>query len=409
MILWCFFFQLVENRLHHCRGEFLGRESIPAADNGRAGGKRRSMRGKGLNDRRENVLIQRFACTARLLDPVEYCDLLDARRKSIDEVVDGKWTEEANFQQADILPLCIQVFHGLLSGFGAGAHDDENAVGGRRTDILKQFVVPSRQRREFVHLFLDDVGTGGIEGVDGLTSLKVHVGVLRGTAQDRMIGRECAPAVRLHQLVVDHGPHILVGELLDLHDFMRGSEPVEEMDERDPSFERGCLCDESIIHNLLNRVRREHCEPCGPGSHDVAVVAEDGECLGGKGPGGNMEHGGCQLAGDLEHIRDHQQETLRSREGGRERSGLQRTMHRSGRSPFALHLGDRRDCPPEVFSPLSRPLIGPFPHVRGGGDGVNCDDFTQFVSNIRGGFVAVDRDHFPFHHLRLDYRGIRRS
>ena len=40
--------------------------------------------------------------------------------------------------------------------------------------------------------------------------------------------------------------------------------------------------DAGEVHCLLDRVGEEHAPAGGPGGHDVAVVAEDGESLGGQ-------------------------------------------------------------------------------------------------------------------------------
>ena len=55
-----------------------------------------------------------------------------------------------------------------------------------------------------------------------------------------------------------------------------------------------------------------------------------------------------QLAGDLVHVGDHQQQALRRGEGGGERAGLQRAVEGAGGAAFALHLDHRRHGAPDV-------------------------------------------------------------
>ena len=52
-----------------------------------------------------------------------------------------------------------------------------------------------------------------------------------------------------------------------------------------------------------------------------------------------------QLARDLVHVGDHQQQALRRREGGRERARLQRAVDRAGRARLRLHLDHLGDAP----------------------------------------------------------------
>ena len=64
---------------------------------------------------------------------------------------------------------------------------------------------------------------------------------------------------------------------------------------------------------------------------------------------GNVEYGAGLFASDLEHIGDHQEQTLARREGGGERTGLQRAVNSSGRSAFRLHLAHNWSHAPDVL------------------------------------------------------------
>ncbi len=63
--------------------------------------------------------------------------------------------------------------------------------------------------------------------------------------------------------------------------------------------------------HFLNGCRREHCPACGPDRHDVTVISEDRQSVRCDRTRGDVKDGRSQLAGNLEHIRDHQQQTLR--------------------------------------------------------------------------------------------------
>ncbi len=69
--------------------------------------------------------------------------------------------------------------------------------------------------------------------------------------------------------------------------------------------------------------RAEHGEAGLAGAHDVAVVAEDAEGMGGDGAGGDVDDGRGELAGDLVHVGEHEQQALRGGEGGGECTGLE--------------------------------------------------------------------------------------
>ena len=111
-----------------------------------------------------------------------------------------------------------------------------------------------------------------------------------------------------------------------------------------------------------------------------------------------MQHRGCQFPGDLEHVREHQQQSLRRGERGRQRTGLKRSMDRPGSPAFTLHFEDGRDGAPEVFLSRRRPRIRPFAHRGRGRDRINGDDFVERVSHSRDSFVCVDRLKFLLVH-----------
>ena len=128
------------------------------------------------------------------------------------------------------------------------------------------------------------------------------------------------------------------------------------------------------------------------------MVAEDRQGVGGHGAGGDVHREGGQLAGDLVHVGDHQEEALRRREGRRERPGLQGPVDRPGRAALGLHLDHVGHDAPDVLAALRRPLVAELAHVRRGGDRVDRDHFAQAVGDRGRRFVPVHRDHVPAGH-----------
>jgi hypothetical protein len=61
-----------------------------------------------------------------------------------------------------------------------------------------------------------------------------------------------------------------------------------------------------------------------------------------------VHHERRELAGDLEHVGEHQQQPLRGREGRGEGTGLEGPVQRAGGARLALHLDDLGDRAEEV-------------------------------------------------------------
>lgn len=105
---------------------------------------------------------------------------------------------------------------------------------------------------------------------------------------------------------------------------------------------------------------------------------------------GNMHHRRCQLAGNLVHVRDHQQQPLRRGEGSGERSPLQCSMQRARGAAFALHLDHSRHLAPNVGHSIRRPLVGPFTHRRRRSNRIDGDHLVRPMGDVGCRFVAVN-------------------
>ncbi len=154
--------------------------------------------------------------------------------------------------------------------------------------------------------------------------------------------------------------------------------------------ERRGVRDERHVVRLLHRRRSEHREARLADRHDVGVVAEDREPLSGERPRRDMQHGRCELTGDLVHVRDHEQQPLRRGERRRQGATLQRAVEGARRAAFALHLDDRRHATPEVRPLVARPLVGELCHRRRRGNRVDAADLAEPVCNRGSGLVPID-------------------
>ena len=180
---------------------------------------------------------------------------------------------------------------------------------------------------------------------------------------------------------------------------MAGAEAVEEMEERHARTDGCQMRHAAQVHHFLHAAGSQHGKAGLAAGHHIAVIAEDVQRMRGQRAGGNMDHAGQQFARDLIHVRDHQQQTLRSSIGGRQRTGGKRAVYRAGSAGFRLHFNHFYLMAKNVLFPLRRPFVYIFRHRRAGRDRVNRRYFGKSVGNIRRGFVTVHRFH-QFCHMR---------
>ncbi len=202
-------------------------------------------------------------------------------------------------------------------------------------------------------------------------------------------GCQAASPERDDIFIANERPDIGLIEHGDLVDLVRGPEPVEEVEERDPGTERRGMRDQREVMRFLDRARREHRPTGRAGVHDVAVVAEDREGMRRDRPGRDMDHRRRQLAGDLEHVGDHQKQALRGREGGGQRALLECPVEGSGRTRLGLHLDDVGHLAPQIGPTCGGPIVAVLGHGGSGGDRVDRDDFADGIGDASCRLVAV--------------------
>ena len=144
------------------------------------------------------------------------------------------------------------------------------------------------------------------------------------------------------------------------------------------------------VVRLLDRTRCEQRHPGLPACHHVGVVAEDRERVRRDGARRHVQAAGGQLPRDLVEVRDHQEETLRGRERGRESARLEGAVDGTGGTAFGLHFDHGRHRAPDVRPARGRPFVGQLTHGGARGDRVDRDDLAQAVRDGCHGFVAVD-------------------
>ena len=204
-----------------------------------------------------------------------------------------------------------------------------------------------------------------------------------------MLGVQSAGTESLNGVHVDHLGQVGVIPNSDLLDLVGGTETIEEVDEGDTAFDGGQVGNSAQVHNFLHVGFSQHGETGLAAGVNVGMVTEDVQSLGSHSTGRDMEHGGEQLASDLVHVGDHQQQTLGCGVGGGQSTGGQRAMNGTCSTGFRLHLNDLNGIAEDVQTTGSGPLVHIVSHGAGGGDGVDASYFGKCVANVGGSSIAV--------------------
>ncbi len=158
--------------------------------------------------------------------------------------------------------------------------------------------------------------------VAGFAVLEEYVAVLGHTAGYGSVGGKGAGTEVGESLAVEQGKEVFLFEDLNFLNFVRGAEAVEEVYKRNACLNGGEVSHTGEVHNFLYGAFSEHGEAGLTNRHHVLVVTEDRKSVRGECTRRHVEYGGQKLACDFVHVGNHQQETLRSRVGGGEGTGL---------------------------------------------------------------------------------------
>ena len=218
-----------------------------------------------------------------------------------------------------------------------------------------------------------------VVGVAGLAVGEECLGVLGSTTGDGTLWRHSTVAEALDVLFLHQRANILLVEHLNLVILMRGAETVEEVYERNAGLERCKVGSSGHVHNFLYTALAKHGESSLAACHHVLVVAKDTQRVGSQSSGGNVEHTGNQLTGNLVHIGNHEQQPLRSGEGGGQRTCLQRTVNGTGRAGLRLHLLHTYGLSPQVLPAAGSPLVNVLSHRRARSDGVDSCYLAEHI------------------------------
>ena len=374
--------QVLIHSEHALGRRVLGAQTIAASHNGLIGD-------AGAGQSGDHVQVQRIAQSAGLLGAVQHRNLLGGGGDGGDQLVRAEGAVQADLHQADLLALGVQVVDDLLSHVADGAHGDDDAVRVGSAVVVEQLIVGTQLGVDLAHVLLDDLRQSVVVLVGGLAVLEEDVAVLVGAAHGGMLGVQSALAEGLNGVHVHHLGQILVVPDGDLLDLVGGAEAVEEVDEGDAALDGGQVGHRSQVHDLLHVALGQHGKAGLAAGHHVGVVAEDVQGLGGHGTGGNVEHAGQQLAGDLVHIGDHQQQALGGGIGGGQSAGGQGAVDGAGGAGLRLHLNDLHGGAEDILLALGGPLVHIVGHGAGRSDGVDAGYLSERIADVCSGVVAV--------------------
>ncbi len=345
---------VVVNSLNHSRREFLGTKTVTASD------KLRHF--AAFHECRTYVHVQWIADSARFLGTVKHGNGACSSRKHSHQVVHGEWTVQTNLHEANAFASGVQVVHHFFDGFTARAHSDDDALSFFVTNVFKWLVLTASQRGNLLHVAVNDGWNSFVMRVRGFATLVVNVRILSSTA-DVWVLRIHSTLTELFNLfpVYQIGDVVVVDDF-NLLDFVGSTETVKEVAEWYACFNGRKVCHESHVHGFLNGIGNEHSKASLASGHNVLVVAKDGQGMSSKSTCRNVENAWKEFTRNLVHVWNHEQKTLRRREGRGQCTAAKATVNSASGTSFGLKLTNGHSLAKDILFPLRSPFVRYFTH-----------------------------------------------
>ena len=286
---------------------------------------------------------------------------------------------------------------GLFDGFADGAHRNDDVLRVGSADIVERLILSADLLAELLHVIGNDVGQRFVVLIRSFSGLEEDIRVLSGAADDGMLGIQGSVSERLDGIHVDQLLVDAVVDDFDLLDLVRGSETVEEVQERYSAFDGGQMCDCCKVHDFLDGAGAQQGETGLAASHDVGVIAEDAQCVRSQGSCRNVEHAGQEFACDLVHVVDHEEQALGCGVSGGESAGCEGAVDRTGCAAFGLHLDYADFLAEQVLFSMRRHIVHDLSHRGGRSDGENSGNVGERIRDICGSGVAIHGFEFLCH------------
>ena len=346
--------QIIEYSYDIAGQQIFGAQAVTAADNHRLA--------VACIEGSTHIKIQRFAESARLFGAVQYSDAFYALRNCAHEMLDAKRTIQVNYEYANLFALCVELFNNSAYGFGSRAHDDDDIFRILSAVVVEQVIFTAGQLADFAHVILYDFRQSIVIGVYSLTGLEVNIRVLCGTADNRIIRIQTAFTECVYRILIQQLFEISIIHNLNLLDFVRGTEAVEEVQERYTAFDSTQMCYACQIHNLLYAALSQQSKAGLTCSHNVLVVTKDRQRACCQRTCRNVEYSRQQLASHFIHIRNHQEQALRCGISSSQRTCLQRAVNCAGGTSLGLHFHQLNGLSENVLFALGSPFIDNLSH-----------------------------------------------
>ena len=302
-----------------------------------------------------------------------------------------------NCYHTNLLTLAIQVINSLNQGLIQGTHSNNYTLCIWCTIVIKYMMLTAGNLGQISHSFLNQIWNSLIIFVYSLTSLEINIIILSSTTDTWMIWIQCIATESIYCIPVQNLAQFLIRNNFNLLNLMGSTETIKEIKERNPSLNSNQMSNSSQIHNFLYRGLSQHSHTGLTGSHNILMVTKNVQRAGSQGTSTNVEYAWQKLTGNLVHIWNHQEHTLRCSIGSSQSTSLQGAMYSTSGASLRFHLYDVYLLAKQVFLALCCHFVYILSHWRRRRNRIDCSYISKCVRDIRSSGITIHSFHFFAH------------
>lgn len=179
-----------------------------------------------------------------------------------------------NVYATDFFALFNEETNCFFNCLCARAHGDKNEFCIRSTGVIEQVVFTARNFTDFLHVAFCYIWYDIIEFIKGFTVLHECFSWFAEGNSFRIIRVHAAFTEFCNGLHVQHRTEVFVRNAFNLLDFMRCTETIEEVEDRNTTGNSRSMNDCRQIHNFLNTRFYHHADTSAAHSHRVVMAGK---------------------------------------------------------------------------------------------------------------------------------------
>ena len=156
-----------------------------------------------------------------------------------------------NIYKSDFFASCIKEIYCFFNCVTNRTHCNDNSFSIRSTVVVERLVVCAEFFIDFVHIHFHSCNSVIVILIASLTMLEENIAVFSRTTKYGMFRIECSFTKSLNIFHIYHRFKFIIIPNFYLLNFVRSTEAVKEMENRNSAFESRKVCNCTQVHNFL--------------------------------------------------------------------------------------------------------------------------------------------------------------